>query len=153
MPMVQKPGDHADDDEHGHHPHADGASGLIILIEDDVNVANAWGMLLEAEGYRVATAASATEARALINHLDEAPALIVSDFHLLDGSTGIEAVTDIRDHYALDIPAFIVTGDTSKIVKEAQTVENCTLLNKPVNTGRLLSAARVATRTGEVPAD
>jgi PAS domain S-box-containing protein len=153
MPMVESPGDHAYDDEQGHQPHADGESGLIILIEDDVNVANAWGMLLEAEGYRVATAASATEARALINHLDESPALIVSDFHLLDGSTGIEAVSDIRDHYALDIPAFIVTGDTSKIVKEAQTVDNCTLLNKPVNTGRLLSAARVATRTGEVPAD
>ena len=153
MPMVESPGDHVDDDELGHQPHTDDASGLIILIEDDVNVANAWGMLLEAEGYRVATAASATEARTLINHLDEAPALIVSDFHLADGSTGIEAVSDIRDHYALGIPAFIVTGDTSKIVKDAQTVENCTLLNKPVNTGRLLSAARIATRTGEVPAD
>ena len=153
MPLVEAPGEHADDDEHAHHPHADEASGLVILIEDDVNVANAWGMLLEAEGYRVATAASATEARALINHLDDAPVLIVSDFHLLDGSTGIEAVSEIRGHYAKNIPAFIVTGDTSKIVKEAQTVENCTLLNKPVNTGRLLSAARIATRTGEVPAD
>jgi len=27
------------------------------------------------------------------------------------------------------------------------------LMNKPVNTGRLLAAARIATRTGEVPAD
>ena len=153
MPMVESPGDHDDEDDQFQHPHPDAASGLIILIEDDVNVANAWGLLLEAEGYRVATAASATEAQALIKHLDDAPSLIVSDFHLADGSTGIEAVTDIRNHYALDIPAFIVTGDTSKIVKEAQTVENCTILNKPVNTGRLLSAARIATRTGEVPAD
>jgi two-component system, sensor histidine kinase len=153
MPIVEAPGDDANDGDDLHHPHGDGASGLIILIEDDVNVANAWGMLLEAEGYRVATAASATEAHAVINHLDEAPALIVSDFHLADGSTGTEAVSDIREHYARDIPAFIVTGDTSKIVKEAHTVENCTLLNKPVNTGRLLSAARIATRTGEVPAD
>jgi two-component system, sensor histidine kinase len=153
MPAVAPTGAHTEDDEHSHYVHAEAASGLIVLIEDDVNVANAWGMLLEAEGYHVATAASATEARALINHLDEAPLLIVSDFHLLDGSTGIESVTDIREHYGLNIPAFIVTGDTSKIVKEAQTVDNCTLLNKPVNTGRLLSAARHATRTGEVPAD
>ncbi|MDJ0813612.1 MAG: PAS domain S-box protein [Woeseiaceae bacterium] len=153
LPLVEAPADHADDDEHANEPVHKDASGLIILIEDDVNVANAWGLLLEAEGYRVAMAASATEARAVVNHLDEAPALIVSDFHLLDGSTGIETVTDIRDHYALNIPAFIVTGDTSKVVKEAQTVDNCTLLNKPVNTARLLSAARIATRTGEVPAD
>ena len=153
MPVVS-PGDEQNvDDEQGHVVSAEAASGLIILIEDDVNVANAWGMLLEAEGYRVATAASATEARAVINHLDEAPSLIVSDFHLLDGSTGVEAVTDIRDHYGLNIPAFIVTGDTSKIVKDAQPVGNSTLMNKPVNTGRLLAAARIATRTGEVPTD
>jgi CheY-like chemotaxis protein/two-component sensor histidine kinase len=129
------------------------ASGLILLIEDDVSVANAWGHLLEAEGYRVAMAASATEARALVDHVDEVPALIVSDFNLLDGSTGIDAVTGIREYYATNIPAFIVTGDTSKIVKDAHPVENSTLMNKPVNTARLLAAARIATRTGRVPAD
>jgi len=153
MPVVGPVGAHAEDDEDGHAVAEESASGLVVLIEDDVNVANAWGLLLEAEGYRVATAASATEARALINHLDEAPSLIVSDFHLLDGSTGVEAVSDIREHYALNIPAFIVSGDTSKVVKDARPVENSTLMSKPVNTGRLLAAARIATRTGEVPED
>jgi CheY-like chemotaxis protein/anti-sigma regulatory factor (Ser/Thr protein kinase) len=153
MPVVGPVGAHAEEDEDGHAVAEESASGLVMLIEDDVNVANAWGLLLEAEGYRVATAASATEARALINHLDEAPSLIVSDFHLLDGSTGVEAVSDIREHYALNIPAFIVSGDTSKVVKDARPVENSTLMSKPVNTGRLLAAARIATRTGEVPED
>jgi PAS domain S-box-containing protein len=148
------PDDTHAEDTGAHHGVADGdASGLIILIEDDVNIANAWGHLLEAEGYRVATAASATEAHTLINYIEEVPALIVSDFHLLDGSTGVEAVTEIRDYYDQNIPAFIVTGDTSKIVKDAHPVENSTLMNKPVNTSRLLAAARIATRTGEVPDD
>ena len=89
----------------------------------------------------------------MINHLDEAPVLVISDFHLLDGSTGVEAVTEIRDHYGLNIPAFIVSGDTSKVVKDARPVDNSTLMCKPVNPGRLLAAARIATRTGEVPAD
>ncbi|MDJ0699707.1 MAG: PAS domain S-box protein [Woeseiaceae bacterium] len=128
-------------------------SGLIILIEDDVNVANAWGMLLEAEGYKVATAASAPEARAIIGHLDMLPSLVISDFHLLDGTTGVEAIRSIREYYKLDIPAFIVSGDTSKVVKDARLLENCTMMNKPVDTGRLLSAAAIATRTGHVPAD
>jgi signal transduction histidine kinase/CheY-like chemotaxis protein len=153
LPVIDLAGVHADDEDPGHDVESEAASGLIVLIEDDVNVANAWGMLLEAEGYRVATAASATEARALIQYLDDSPSLIISDFHLLDGSTGVEAVADIREHYGLCIPAFIVTGDTSKIVKDAQPVDNSTLMNKPVNTGRLLAAARIATRTGEVPAD
>jgi len=129
------------------------AAGLIILIEDDVNVANAWGLLLEAEGYRVATAASATEAKALIGHLDEVPKLLISDFHLLDGSTGVEAVSAIRDYFEAHIPAFIVSGDTSKVVKDARLLDNCTLMSKPVDTNRLLSAAREAISRGEVPQD
>ncbi len=153
MPIIGVAGaENVDADRAVSAPDGDG-SGLIILIEDDVSVANAWGLLLEAEGYRVAMAASATEARALINHLDQVPALIVSDFNLLDGSTGVEAVAEIRDHYEKNIPAFIVTGDTSKVVKDAQPVENSTLMNKPVNTARLLAAARTATQTGMVPAD
>jgi len=128
-------------------------SGTIILIEDDANVANAWSLLLEAEGYRVVTAESAPEAHALIERLDEAPALIVSDFHLLDGSTGVEAVATIRDYFDRNIPAFIVSGDTTKVVNDARPVDNSTLMRKPVNTRRLLAAARIATRTGRVPAD
>jgi PAS domain S-box-containing protein len=129
------------------------ASGLVILIEDDVNVANAWGMLLEAEGYEVAMAASASEALALMNHLHETPALLISDFHLLDGSTGVEAVSAIREHFDVHIPAFIVSGDTSKVVKEARLLDNCTLMCKPIDTNRLLAAARHAVGTGVVPQD
>ena len=133
-------------------PHGTG-SGLVFLIEDDVNVANAWGLLLEAEGYRVAMAASASETRALLEHVDETPALLVSDFHLLDGSTGVEAVSVIREYFGREIPAFIVSGDTSKVVKDARLLDNCTLMCKPIDTNRLLTAARHAVKTGEVPLD
>ncbi|MDH3747252.1 MAG: PAS domain S-box protein [Gammaproteobacteria bacterium] len=129
------------------------ASGLIVLIEDDVNVANAWELLLEAEGYRVATASTAGEAKVLVRHLDIAPRLLISDFHLLDGSTGVEAVAAIRKHFDRMIPAFVVSGDTSKIVKEARLLDNCTLMSKPIDTDRLLEAASTATETGLVPAD
>ena len=129
------------------------STGLIILIEDDVTVANAWGLLLEGEGFQVATAASATEASALLRHLDEVPLLLISDFHLLDGSTGAQAVGAIREFYEVEIPAFIVSGDTSKVVKDARLLDNCTLMSKPINTNRLLSAARHAIRTGQVPQD
>jgi len=132
---------------------ADLASGLVVLIEDDVSVTSAWRMLLQAEGYRVETAESATDAAALIQRLDKAPDLLISDFHLLDGSTGVEAVAAIREHFGKQIPAFVVSGDTSKVVKEARLIENCTLMNKPVDTNRLLSAASSATKTGRVPAD
>ena len=56
----------------------------------------------------LAQQASAPEARALMKHVAETPALLISDFHLLDGSTGVEAVSIIREHYGEMIPAFIV---------------------------------------------
>jgi PAS domain S-box-containing protein len=128
-------------------------SGMIILIEDDVKVANAWGLLLEAEGFRVATAATAKDAEAVIKHLDPAPDLIISDFHLLDGSTGVEAIAMIREEFKRNIPAFIVTGDTSKMVQEAKSTENCIIMNKPINTEQLLRGAAAAIDTGLVLKD
>lgn len=125
-------------------------SGLIVLIEDDVSVASAWEMLLEAEGYRVATAASAVEAKAVVEHIEQRPELLISDYHLLNGSTGVEAVEAIRAHYGCTIPAFIVSGDTSKVVADAGLLDNCALLSKPVDTDSLLAAAFEAIRTGVV---
>ena len=129
------------------------ATGLLVLIEDDESVSKAWELLLEAEGFVVATAASAEETRALLDTLDAEPDVIVSDFHLLDGSTGVEAVSAIRERFDATIPAFIVSGDTSKVVKDARLLDNCTLLSKPVDTERLLAAARTAVDTGVVPRD
>jgi PAS domain S-box-containing protein len=130
-----------------------GGSGLIILIEDDVTVANAWGLLLEAEGYRVAMAASASEALAVVRHLDVDPDLIISDFHLLDGSTGVEAVRSIRNDVGKIVPAFIVSGDTSKVVQDARSLENSIIMSKPVNTNSMLEAAVSSIAKGIVPAE
>ena len=126
------------------------SGGLIVLIEDDVKVARAWGLLLEAEGFRVVTAASAGEAGAAVNYLNRAPDLIISDFHLLDGSTGVEAVTEIRARFGTLLPAFIVSGDTSKVVEAARSLENSLLMSKPVDIDQLLHRARTAIATGIV---
>ena len=90
----------------------------------------------------------ASVARAIIGHLDALPALVISDYHLLDGSTGVEAITKIREYYKLNIPAFIVSGDTSKVVKDARPLDNCTMMNKPVDHARLLSGAASRTQGG-----
>jgi PAS domain S-box-containing protein len=153
VPIIVDAGSYVDDDFGVDAEVEAQGSGLVILIEDDVSVADAWGMLLEAEGYTVATAASATEANTLIQHISEPPILLISDFHLLDGSTGVEAVSLIREYYGSEIPAFIVSGDTSKVVKEARMLDNCTLMSKPVDTARLLAAAHTATLSGSVPQD
>jgi CheY-like chemotaxis protein len=129
------------------------SGGLVILIEDDEKVSKAWGLLLEAEGYAVSMAETATDALALARNLGTAPDLIISDFHLLDGSTGVDAVRRIRAEFTRDIPAFIVSGDTSKVVQDARLLDNSRLMSKPVNIDLLLELARKAIATGTISND
>jgi signal transduction histidine kinase len=127
-----------------------GATGRVLLVEDNVNVADAWAMLLMAEGYSVERAISLKDVESRIASGLPQPALIVTDYHLAESSTGVEVIQCVREHYATNIPAFIVSGDTSKLVTEARPVENSSLFRKPINTDDLLASARDAVASGKV---
>lgn len=133
--------------------HPDGNSGLILLIEDDQSVAGAWAMLLKSHGYRVVNADSLASAEEAILGLDTPPVLVISDFHLLDGSTGVQAVQAVRRHFNESLPAFIVSGDTSKVVQETRSLENSRVMSKPVAIDDLLRAARAAIASGNASPD
>ena len=152
VPVVHAPVRAAEEDRSNVVEH-EAAGGLVLLLEDDVQVASAWELLLESEGYSVAMAASAEETRALTQQLAEEPAVIVSDYHLLDGATGVDAVAGVREHFGRDIPAFIVTGDTSKVIQGLRPLPNSTVMSKPVDTDQLLALTREVVRTGLVLPD
>ncbi|MDH5216032.1 MAG: hypothetical protein OEY04_17710, partial [Gammaproteobacteria bacterium] len=63
------------------------------------------------------------------------------------------AIADIRAAVAKDLPAFIVSGDTSKVVQDARSLKNSMLMSKPVNIDQLLRLAKTAIETGKVPED
>jgi len=128
------------------------ASGIVILVEDDLDVARAWSMLLKAEGYEVQLAETAGEALDAAKELAAAPALIISDYHLRDGSNGVDAVELVRGVFSHEVPAFIVSGDTSKVVDDAKRLSNCVLMSKPINTDEMLDQAAAAIRSGSVTA-
>ncbi|MDZ7643104.1 MAG: hypothetical protein U5K76_02000 [Woeseiaceae bacterium] len=105
-------------------------------------------MLLRAEGYSVLLAATAGQAEDVVVELAQPPDLIISDYHLLDESTGVQAVVNVRSVFDTEIPAFIVSGDTSRVVQDAKQVANSVLLAKPVHSDGLLARARAAISTG-----
>lgn len=140
-PVVEPQVTHSDSLEHG-------KRGTVLLVEDDVPIARAWGLLLRVEGFRVMVTASVAEVEQTIKKLRSAPDVIISDYHLQDGSNGIDAIATIRSHFARNIPALIVTGDTSKLMLEARHADNCLILNKPVHTDQLLSLAIKAIEKG-----
>lgn len=128
-------------------------SKTILLVEDDRRVAAAWSMLLRAEGYQVALADSADSAAKVAAGLEAAPSLIISDYHLLDESTGVQAVDAVRHLFGVELPAFIVSGDTSKVVDDARRISNSLLLSKPVNSDELLDRARRVIDSERIGAD
>jgi signal transduction histidine kinase/CheY-like chemotaxis protein len=104
---------------------------LIVVIDDDALALEGMGGLLRSWGCRVVTAQSASDA---LTKLDgNAPDLIISDFHLQDGYTGIDAIADLCNAFGGSIPAFLLSGDMSvERLREIQATSHH-LLHKPAN--------------------
>jgi PAS domain S-box-containing protein len=140
LPLVEKVDDVEDPRSQNHATEPSRtAHGIILLIEDDERVAAALTILLETEGYSIISATTKSEATQAIKQLDGSPDLIISDYHLADTSNGAETISTLRRQCSTNIPALIITGDTSRVVDDARSILNCELLNKPINSDYLLS--------------
>lgn len=107
---------------------------MVVFIEDDAAVRHATVLYLEkVEGYRVKAAASIDELKSVLTGLSQAPALVVSDFQLGYGMFGTDALSLVRDTYGAQVPAIMLTGDTSAIAQKLAAIPRTALLSKPVN--------------------
>jgi signal transduction histidine kinase len=86
---------------------------LVVAIDDDPLVLDGMHGLFRSWGCRVVTGASAGAALAGLAGHDQPPDLIISDYRLPGGSTGIEAIEQLRDAFGSPIPAFLISGDVS----------------------------------------
>ena len=115
------------------HPTPDSIGGkLVVVIDDDPLVLDSTGGLLRSWGCQVLTAGSARVALAGLADCNQSPDLIISDYQLSDGQTGIVAIEELRKSLNLPIPAFLISGDTApERMREART-SGYHLLHKPV---------------------
>lgn len=98
----------------------------ILLVDDEVEIAELWHDVLEDEGYCVISAYSGTEA---IEHLDQQEiALLVTDMKLPDMS-GWDVIVSARKRYP-SLPVIAASGDTSAIGAEQKAEIDC-VLTKP----------------------
>jgi len=106
---------------------------LIVVIDDDALVLDGMAGLLRSWGCRVVAARSAQEALADLIKEDGSPDLIISDFHLFGGRTGIGAIEELHAAVGAPIPAFLVSGDISPALLEEARHRGYHLLHKPVD--------------------
>ncbi|WP_292237562.1 hybrid sensor histidine kinase/response regulator [Mesorhizobium sp.] len=105
----------------------------VVLIDDDKDVLLATATLLEKWGCMVQPETSMPSA-------DTSCDLIVTDFELDGGRTGLQCIDFLRRSNGRWIPAVIMTGHDIKIVIEALSGEDIPILSKPVRPAELRSA-------------
>lgn len=110
---------------------------FVVVVEDDALVVEAMRGLLQGWGLRVATARDEGEALAAIDREGQPPDLIVSDYQLTDGKTGIDVIDAVRRRWGRQIPAFLITGYMSPELLGRAKASGLNLLHKPVSPMRL----------------
>jgi signal transduction histidine kinase/CheY-like chemotaxis protein len=106
---------------------------LVLVIDDDPLVLEGMSGIFRKWGCRVITADSDSKALKAATEQDDLPDLIISDYHLADGRTGIATIEWLRGELSAPIPAFLISGDTDPATLHEAKVKGFHLLHKPVN--------------------
>jgi two-component system, sensor histidine kinase len=113
------------------------AKGRVVVVDDEPAVLDATQSLLTGWGYDVVAVSGGDEA---ISHLSADPAkptLILCDYRLRDGESGLVVIERIRAKYNEKIPAILITGDTAPDRLAEAKASGLLLLHKPVPNGKL----------------
>jgi len=110
----------------------------ILLVDDHAGVRDATAMLLRVEGYEVLCAASLAETRRLLREHPRID-LVIADYHLHKGETGIEAIAAARDTAGEHLGAILVSGDTSSTLRDVKSTDRLRIASKPIQADQLLS--------------
>ncbi|MCW2243139.1 hybrid sensor histidine kinase/response regulator [Azospirillum canadense] len=115
--------------------------GRVVIIEDDEIVLVGMTMMAESWGYTVVVAPSGDAALAAMDAAGTAPDVIIADYRLPEGKTGVEAIAALRQRYGAALPAILVTGDTSPtVLSDMQKRHKLRVLHKPVAADTLRAA-------------
>ena len=109
------------------------AGTRILFIDDEPDIREGQQLILEAFECQTLAAESAAQAVNLLQTQQMQPDILVVDYQLKNELTGTAAINTIRSHFQQEIPAIIVTGDTSKKRLREARQSGCRLLHKPVD--------------------
>jgi CheY-like chemotaxis protein len=124
---------------------------LVVVLDDDPLVLEGMGGVLRSWGCMVIAADTPEAARDQIGD-GHRPHLIISDFRLQGGATGIQAIEQLRKNLG-DIPAFLISGDTAPERLRDASNKGFQLLHKPVTPIRLRAMLQQILKASEPEAE
>ena len=113
----------------------------VLLVEDDMAVRDATRLLLKVEGYQVVAVATLAEALQRVREA-EGIDLLVTDYHLAAGETGIQVIAAVRDTLKAPVKSVLITGDTSSAIKDLPRDPYFRVASKPIKAEELLTLLR-----------
>jgi signal transduction histidine kinase/CheY-like chemotaxis protein len=113
--------------------------GLILAIDDEQAIRAAMRELLTGWGHQVLAVSGGASAFHAING-GARPDLIICDFRLRDGESGIAVIEALRARLGGDVPAILLTGDTAPENLRLAMASGYPLLHKPLAHARLRAA-------------
>ncbi|WP_020396535.1 ATP-binding response regulator [Thiolinea disciformis] len=115
----------------------------VLVIDDNQEILNSMQALLSTWGCQSWGAESAEQGIELLNQAQVIPDLMVADYRLRENATGAAAIQQVRAYYQMDLPALLITGDTSEERLREANASGLYLLHKPVAPARLRVAMSV----------
>ncbi|MEM8958489.1 MAG: PAS-domain containing protein [Pseudomonadota bacterium] len=109
---------------------------IVLLIENDETVRRAMTLQLEKWGVSVLDVNGPREVDELLGELGILPDLIIADYHLDDGLTGLDLLSAITQEHGA-IPSMIVTANRSPELRRTCRTAGISLLYKPLDPGQL----------------
>ncbi|MCW9035634.1 MAG: ATP-binding protein [Rhodospirillales bacterium] len=118
---------------------------IIAVVDDDIDILESMSKLLLDRGHDVIAFDGVSSEGTGLPAGGDTPDLIIADHSLTNGASGLDAVGQLRHHYGNEIPAIILTGDTSPQKLSELTQTGIPVLHKPVRPSELIDVAeRVA---------
>jgi PAS domain S-box-containing protein len=108
----------------------------VLVIDNEQAILDGMRSLLEGWSCEVSVARGAADAMAAIAR--HTPDIILADYHLDRGETGIEVIAALRRRLGANLPAALLTADRSaELQRRLSTMERCSLLYKPIKPAKL----------------
>jgi two-component system CheB/CheR fusion protein len=114
-----------------------GCHASILVVEADPSVREMLNLLFTSERYRTAAVADGKQAVALARGTIK-PDIVVADYSLPNGMTGLQVITRVREALGSELPAVILTGDISTGAMREITQRGCVQRYKPVRAEELI---------------
>ena len=112
----------------------------VFVIDDDQPILESLRELESDWHCRFNLFSNLQEARFFLENNDVYPDVIVSDYRLTDGATGVDAIAELRAHFKDEIPAMLISGDTDPELLVKMKRSGVYMLHKPLEAEKLKTA-------------